>query len=153
MASDAKFKLIISPTPLVGPDDAYKKDNHVNTLGFRTEGEAFFQWLRANEFSPDELFIICGDRHWQYHAIHPSGYQEFSCGALVDANSRAGRLAGDPNSTDPDALINQMYVQGNSESATGGFLELVIRPTQESSTVTFNFFDEWGVSLYSFQTP
>ncbi len=152
LSSDAKYKLIISPTPMVGPDDAYKKDNHVNPLGFRTEGEAFFQWLGENEFSTDELFIICGDRHWQYHAVHPSGYQEFSCGALVDANSRAGRLAGDPKSTDPDAQIEQLYVQGTKESATGGFLEVKIGVSDTSSFLNFNFYDELGALQYRFRS-
>jgi alkaline phosphatase/alkaline phosphatase D len=46
--SDATFKILISPTPEVGPDDAHKKDNQVNANGFRQEGEAFFSWLKEN---------------------------------------------------------------------------------------------------------
>jgi len=34
LESNASYKILISPTPLVGPDDAYKKDNHVNHGGF-----------------------------------------------------------------------------------------------------------------------
>src|SRR5690606_2923006 len=47
-ASDATYKILVSPTPMIGPDDAYKRDNHVNTEGFRHEGEGFFSWLKQN---------------------------------------------------------------------------------------------------------
>ncbi len=152
LASDATFKIIVSPTPMVGPDDASKRDNHVNPRGFRREGEAFFQWLHDNLFSPDSLFFVCGDRHWQYHAVHPTGFQEFSCGALVDANSRAGRLAGDPKSTDPEAIIEQRYVQGTKAEATGGFLLFEVKIENGTPHVHFHFYDEQGNSLYTFQT-
>ena len=148
LESDATFKILVSPTPMVGPDDAYKKDNHVNPKGFRAEGEAFFDWLIENDFLNKNFYIVCGDRHWQYHATHPKGIEEFSCGALVDNNSRAGRMAGDPNSTDPEGLITQHYVQGTSEQATGGFLYLKVSPG-ESPKLVFNYYDEQGELLYS----
>ena len=150
LSSDAKYKLIISPTPMVGPDDARKRDNHVNPRGFRKEGEAFFEWLSGNKFSTDRLFIICGDRHWQYHAIHPSGYQEFSCGALVDANARSGRLAGDSLSTDPDGIIRQKYIQGSEDQASGGFLHVKSSLLELGSGLIFDFYDEQGALLYEF---
>lgn len=50
LESDAVFKILVSPTPMVGPDDLRKQDNHTNPLGFRAEGEAFFQWLKENNF-------------------------------------------------------------------------------------------------------
>lgn len=152
MESTASFKFFLSPTPMVGPDDAYKKDNHVNHQGFRQEGDAFFDWLTDNEFLAKGFYFICGDRHWQYHAIHPSGFEEFSCGALVDANSRGGRLAGDPKSTDPEALIQQPYVQANREQASGGFLKVsVSRNNQGLPFATFAFYDEKGALLYEVQ--
>ncbi len=147
--SDANYKCIISPTPMVGPDDASKSDNHVNHKGFRTEGDRFFNWLADNHFSREELFFICGDRHWQYHAKHPSGYEEFSCGALVDANSRAGRLAGDPKSTDPDGEIIQYYVQGQPDQATGGFLLVNISYQDTQPELQFRFYDDVGNVNYS----
>lgn len=148
LKSDAAFKLIISPTPLVGPDDAYKRDNHVNRRGFRYEGEALFAWLTENGFLRKGLYLICGDRHWQYHAIHPSGFEEFSTGALVDNNARAGRLAGDPKSTDPDGLIQQPYIQGKSESASGGFLLVRVHREAQTPKLSFQFYDEQGLLLY-----
>ncbi len=148
LESDAPYKVLVSPTPMVGPDDAYKKDNHCNEEGFRYEGDAFFGWLTAKGFDTNRFFIVCGDRHWQYHAIHPSGYEEFSTGALVDGNSRAGRLAGDPESTDPEGLIEQPYVQGTSDQATGGFLHMATQYQGDTPALVFTFYDDLGRQLY-----
>ena len=126
---------------MVGPDDAYKKDNHVNHEGFRHEGEEFFAWLAENNITPEDFFIVCGDRHWQYHSVHPSGYHEYSTGALVDTNSRLGRKPGDPNSTDPGAEIRQIYT--NAEPS-GGFLLIRTTPGQ----LEFHFYDEQGEHQY-----
>jgi len=148
LESTATFKLVISPTPMVGPDDAYKTDNHVNHEGFRIEGDAFYQWLGENDFLNKNFYFICGDRHWQYHAINPSGFEEFSTGALVDNNSRAGRLAGDPKSTDPNSLIRQPYIQGTKESASGGFLLVKVDRTVDKPRLRLLFYDEKGTLLY-----
>ena len=103
LESDATFKILISPTPMIGPDDAeqagrpaeghdtLKRDNHSDPAGFQYERDEFFTWLIDNGFLEDQNFyIISGDRHWQYHSIHPTGFEEFSTGALVDGNSRLG---------------------------------------------------------------
>jgi len=148
LASDATFKILISPTPLIGPDDAYKKDNHTNPGGFQFERDEFFKWLLENDFQNDNFYVVCGDRHWQYHSIHPFGFEEFSTGALVDANSRAGRLPGDPESTDPDRAIVQPYVQGTGENS-GGFLNIRVHTESDGPTAIFSFFDEKGVLLYN----
>ncbi len=147
LESDATFRILISPTPMVGPDDAYKIDNHTNHNGFRQEGDAFFTWLIKNDFLEKNFYMICGDRHWQYHSVHPTGFEEFSSGTLVDANSRSGRLPGDPQSTDPDARILQPYVMTNP---SGGFLRVFIHPSknQLKARAVFSFFDEKGNSLY-----
>ncbi|WP_437222557.1 alkaline phosphatase D family protein [Planctomicrobium sp. SH661] len=150
--SDAAFKIIISPTPLVGPDRNSKRDNHTNLRGFHHEREEFFAWLKENDFSPEELFLVCGDRHWQYHAIHPSGFQEFSVGALHEANAVPGILAGQPGSTDPEGLIKQKFLQ---REAKGGFLNVQVLPAMPSqpATITFKFHHELGEVLHHYQTP
>lgn len=146
--SDAAFKLLISPTPMVGPDDLRKTDNHTNLNGFRYERDEFFAWLKKNGLIQNNFFIICGDRHWQYHALHPTGVEEFSCGALIDANSRLGRKPGDPKSTDPKGLIKQLYTQ---KKRSGGFLEIKVIPAvqKKPSTLKFIFRDEQGKTLYT----
>lgn len=147
LASTATFKLVISPTPMVGPDDGYKSDNHTNPKGFKQEGDAFFAWLKANGFLKKHFYFVCGDRHWQYHSMHPSGFEEFSCGALVENNARLGMAPGDPESTDPQALVKQIYTQ---QEVSAGFLSISVIPgTQdEPHTLSFDFYDEHGNLLY-----
>ena len=145
--SDATFKLLISPNPMIGPDDARKTDNHTNIGGFQHERDEFFDWLQESGVAKRNFYLVCGDRHWQYHSIHPSGIEEFSCGALVDANSRLGRKPGDPKSTDPEAKIKQVYAQ-NERSA--GFLLIESLPAagQKPAALSFVFHDEHGKVLH-----
>jgi alkaline phosphatase/alkaline phosphatase D len=171
LASDAVFKVLISPTPMIGPDDTLaggqggilgrlvgsavigqegdnrKRDNHTNPYGFKDEAETFFGWLAENGFLERNLYIVCGDRHWQYHSIRPDGFEEFSSGALVDGNARLGRKPGDPTSTDPEGLISQPYTQ---EEKSGGFLKVTASPVkgEQPATLRFEFYDENGATLY-----
>jgi alkaline phosphatase/alkaline phosphatase D len=146
--SDAAYKLLISPTPMIGPDDLRKTDNHTNIGGFRAERDDFFAWLKETGIAEKGFYIICGDRHWQYHSIDPSGIEEFSSGALVDANSRLGRKPGDPKSTDPEGLIEQPYYQ---DPRSGGFLEVEVSPGADGDPpkLDLTWRDEHGEVLYS----
>ncbi len=150
--SDATFKILISPTPMVGPDDGYKKDNHANLKGFDHEGRAFFAWLKQNNIDSNKFFILCGDRHWKYHSIHPHGFSEFSCGALNRENSRLGRVPGDPGSNDPEAKIRQPYTDSPS---SGGFLRVDLKPsnTNAAATLTVTLHDDTGKILHRHQSP
>ena len=143
--SDAPFKLLLSATPMVGPDSSSKRDNHTNLNGYRHEGDEFFDFLADSGITGKEFFIACGDRHWQYHSIRPDGYEEFSSGALVDANSILGSFPGDPNTTDPDGHIRQPY---HSPEASGGFLIISVIPEGSSARAVFRFYDEKGKLLY-----
>lgn len=74
--SKSKFKLICSPTPVVGPDRANKKDNHANEI-FAHEGNE----IRSRLAKFDNVIVLCGDRHWQYASFDPiSNLWEFGCG-------------------------------------------------------------------------
>ncbi len=144
-ASDAQWKIIITPTPMVGPDDARKQDNHANLGGFRHEADDFFAWMTGQKVGP--IITFCGDRHWQYHSIHPSGVEEFSCGALNDENSRMGVAPGAKNGTDPSALIKQPYTY---DQPTGGFLHVTVDPHQATgSSLKMEFRDDTGAVLHS----
>lgn len=147
LESDAAFKILISPTAMVGVDTRGKRDSHININGFQHEAREFFEWLSTNGFLKKNLYVVCGDRHWQYHAINPSGFEEFSCGALVDANAVEGTKSGDPRSTDPEGKINQVYLQGE---ISGGFLKISIKPSTQANKATadFSFYDENGELLY-----
>lgn len=148
--SDATFKILVSPTPLVGPDDASKRDNHVNPDGFKHEGESFLAWLRDSGIAPGQFYIICGDRHWKYHSQHHTGFEELTCGALNRENSRLGRAPGDPQSTDADRKVKQFYTD---QPASGGFLRVAITPGSPSSAssraeIHFSHYDDRGTVLY-----
>lgn len=139
--SDAVWKIIISPTPMVGPDDASKQDNHTNLGGFRHEANEFFQWVNDNGIK--NLLTFCGDRHWQFHSIHPSGVEEFACGALNDENSRVGVLPGSKKGTDPEGLIKQPYTY---PEPTGGFLHVI---SHDDGKLTVEFRDDHGEVLHT----
>lgn len=74
--STARFKLVFSPTPIVGPDRANKHDNHANN-DFEIEGNE----IRVRFGRIPGVIVFCGDRHWQYaSAERASGLWEFGCG-------------------------------------------------------------------------
>jgi len=133
--SNATWKVLISPTPLVGPDRATgKNDNHSNA-GFSHEGDELRAWLQANV--PDNFFVICGDRHWQYHSVHPkTGLHEFSVGAASDEH--AGGTPG----------YKPEYHQFHR--VAGGFLSVQFEAKGSQSTILFEHRDVNGKVVYRF---
>jgi len=74
--SEATFKLVISPTPIIGPDRKNKRDNHANAA-YSHEGEE----LRLRLSSHPGTIVFCGDRHWQYATKdNLTNLWEFGCG-------------------------------------------------------------------------
>ncbi|MFV1996155.1 MAG: alkaline phosphatase, partial [Verrucomicrobiales bacterium] len=108
-ASDATFRVLLSPTPIVGPDRVKKNDNHANR-GFTHEGNE----LRAFIGSQSNMFVVCGDRHWQYVSVDPvSGTREYSCG---------------PTSEEHAGGFSQKYRSEMHRylNVVGGFLEVAV---------------------------
>lgn len=86
LASDATYKFVISPGPMVGPDKFGKKDNHANEV-FAHEGQELRDFLSQQK----NTFVICGDRHWQYCSKDPdTGLLELGCGAINDQHDYGG---------------------------------------------------------------
>ncbi|MGJ8657547.1 MAG: alkaline phosphatase D family protein [Akkermansiaceae bacterium] len=84
--SDATYKFIITPGPMVGPDKKGKTDNHSNAA-FAHEG----QELRDFVAEQKNLYVICGDRHWQYCSKDPkTGVLEMGCGPINDQHIFGG---------------------------------------------------------------
>ncbi|MEY2881907.1 MAG: hypothetical protein RLZZ15_4287 [Verrucomicrobiota bacterium] len=105
-ASDATFKILITPTPMVGPDRPQKDDNYANA-GFSDEGAR----LRAMLTKQKNLITITGDRHWQYVSVDPATQlEEWSVGAASDAH------AGGWNEEQPRAMHRFLRIKH------GGFL-------------------------------
>ena len=81
--SNASFKIIITPTPILGPDRKNKNDNYANS-GFKYEGDQIREFINQQK----NVFICNGDRHWQYVTHLPeTNLWEFSCGAGSDSHA------------------------------------------------------------------
>lgn len=105
-ASDATFRVLITPTPIVGPDRGNKNDNHANA-GFTHEGDQIRRFLGAQR----NLVVATGDRHWQYFSTDPAtGTREFGCGPSSDVH------AGGYNPRPGDEAVQKFF------RLKGGFL-------------------------------
>ncbi len=132
LESDATWKVLISPTPIVGPDRGNKKDNHANSA-FQHEGEEIRRWLADN--LPENAFVACGDRHWQYHSVDPrTGLHEFSCGPASDEHA-----GGSPG-------FDNEYHQFHR--VDGGFLSVLVDRADGPPTIAFRFHSVDGEIVY-----
>lgn len=122
--SDATHRVVISATPIVGPDRSSKADNHSNRA-FRHEGER----LRTLLGGLPGVVVLCGDRHWQYVSRDPgSGLVEFSCGPTTDRH--AGGFSEDQR-TDAHRYL---AVRGGFLSATVGSAHGLGKDSSDSAT-------------------
>lgn len=130
--SDATFKVLISPTPIVGPDRPQKKDNHANS-GFKFEGNRIKDFLSKHK----NIYIICGDRHWQYVSKDSrTGLMEFSIGAA--SNEHAGGW------NQEDVFPEHRYL-----NVTGGFLSVSVQRDNTTPVITFSHRDVNGEILHT----
>ncbi|MDN5200235.1 alkaline phosphatase D family protein [Fulvivirgaceae bacterium BMA10] len=126
-ASDATFKVLLSATPIVGPDRKNKKDNHANKT-FEAEGT----WLREYLSKEQNLFVICGDRHWQYVSQDDeTGLMEFGSGPVSDAHVQGWK----PNDKRPE----HKYL-----GLIGGFLGVKVFRKSKRPTIAFTHYDVNG---------
>lgn len=118
--SDATFKILITPTPIVGPDRERKTDNHANA-SFATEG----QWLREFLSSQNNMFVINGDRHWQYVSKDiETGLLEFGSGPVSDNHVQGWKA--------DDIRPEHQYL-----ALRGGYLSVKIMRKDETPYITF----------------
>lgn len=122
-ASDATFKILISPTPMVGPDHLWKgdmNDNHADD-GWTYEGDMLREYIGSQK----NMYFICGDRHWQYVSQHPeTGMLEYSAGGSTDKH--AIKMANDDTS---------MHLYYGPDK--GGFLSVTIERENGVPTARF----------------
>jgi alkaline phosphatase D len=126
-SSDATFKILVSPTPIVGPDRAKGKfDNHSNT-SFKTEG----QWLRKY-LADNKVFVINGDRHWQYVSVDPgTGLWEFSQGPVSDFHAQGWK--------EDDVRPEHKFLR-----VKGGFLAVKVYRQKGAAVIEFIHYDVDG---------
>lgn len=126
--SDAAFRVLISPTPIVGPDRAAKADNHANA-GFQHEGDQVRKFLASQQ----NMIVVCGDRHWQYMSVDPqTGLREFSVGAASDEH--AGGWKQDDYRPDMHRFLR----------VAGGFLSITVERKEDAPQMTMRFHDVDG---------
>lgn len=126
--SDATFRVLISPTPIVGPDRDNKRDNHSNK-NFQHEGNELRQFISGQK----NMVVVCGDRHWQYMSVDPkTGVREYSCGPASDQHAGGWR-----NSDFREKFHKYLNV-------TGGFLSATIERVDGAPTLTFRYHDVDG---------
>lgn len=118
--SDATFKVLISPTPILGPDRKNKFDNHSNK-SFKHEGDE----IRAFIDKQKNMFITNGDRHWQYVShIEGTNLWEFSCGAGSDSHAGGWKQ-------------KNVKPQHKFLRVKGGFLQVKVINTNTLPTIKF----------------
>tara|TARA_R110002096_G_scaffold111394_1_gene243119 strand:- start:4232 stop:5653 length:1422 start_codon:yes stop_codon:yes gene_type:complete len=127
-SSNATFKILMSPTPVVGPDrDKGKNDNHSNNA-YKTEGN----WLREFLASQKNTFVVNGDRHWQYVSKDlATGLLEFSQGPTSDVHAQGW----DPNDYRPEHQFLRVK---------GGFLYVSVFRKDTIPTINFSHYDVDG---------
>ena len=138
LRSDADFRVLISPTPIVGPDrDRGKRDNHAND-SFQTEGDHFRMWTKESGLK--NFYTCCGDRHWQYMSVEPkSGLREFSCGPASDKHA-----GGNPQQPDWQPFLR----------VKGGFLTVSVTRENDTPTIAFRHHDVHGEVVHEYKaTP
>ena len=126
-ASDATFKILVSPTPIVGPDRSKGKyDNHSNT-SFQTEGSWLRQYLADNN-----VFVINGDRHWQYVSVDPeTGLWEFCQGPVSDFHAQGW--------SQKDVRPEHKFLR-----VKGGFLGVNVYRKKDNAVIEFIHYDVDG---------
>ncbi|MCF8262687.1 MAG: alkaline phosphatase D family protein [Melioribacteraceae bacterium] len=134
--SDATFRILVSPTPIVGPDRIKKNDNHANK-GFRYEGNLIREFLSKQTNS----FVICGDRHWQYISEDlKTKVREYSCGPASDSHS------GGWNQN--DVLPEHKYL-----NVRGGFLSVEIKRESGEPIALMKYYSPEGDLLHEDKYP
>jgi alkaline phosphatase D len=84
---------------------------------------------------PDNFFVVCGDRHWQYHSVDPkSGVIEFSVGPASDAHA-----SGSPGKNPDYHKFHRLK---------GGFLSVTHKRVAADSTIAFRLHDVNGAVVH-----
>ncbi|MEJ2701782.1 MAG: alkaline phosphatase D family protein, partial [Sedimentisphaerales bacterium] len=125
--SDATFRILISPTPIVGPDRANKNDSYANK-GFTYEGSQIREFIASQK----NMCVINGDRHWQYVSVDPkTGVREYGCGPSSDIHAGGYSMS--------MRKPMQKYLR-----IKGGFLAVTVKRTNGQPTITFRHYGPDG---------
>jgi len=125
--SDATFQVLVSPTPIVGPDRDNKNDNYANK-GFSHEGGEIRRFIGSQK----NMYVICGDRHWQYASKDAAtGVHEFGTGPSSDQHAEGFSLS----MRQPAHRFLRIK---------GGFLAVTVERAASGPTITFRHYGTDG---------
>ncbi|MFM8336729.1 MAG: alkaline phosphatase D family protein [Opitutaceae bacterium] len=131
--SDATFRVVVTGTPIVGPDRATKDDN-LSNAGYRAEGDR----VRAILARHRNLVVVTGDRHWQFVSRDPAtGVEEWSVGAASD------RHAGGWNEDQPRPEHRFLRIRH------GGYLSGEVAAREGGPTLTLRLHDTEGKVVFA----
>ena len=125
-SSKATFKVLITSSPILGPDRKNKNDN-LSNAGYSFEQAEILNFIKKQK----NLFIVNGDRHWQYVThIKNTNLWEFGCGAGADVHAGGWKQE--------DFRPEHQFLR-----VKGGFLSVSVNATKEP-TIKFTHHDVEG---------
>lgn len=128
--SDATFKVLITSSPIIGPDRKSKNDN-LSNVTYSHEQAEILGFIKKQE----NLFIVNGDRHWQYVSnIEGTSLWEFGCGA--GANVHAGGWKQE------DRRPQHKFLR-----VKGGFLTVNVLGSEDKSKIIFTHHNVNGAKV------
>ncbi len=131
--SDATFKVLITPTPVVGPDRPQKDDNYANS-GFQYEGQKIRDFIAKQP----RMYVVTGDRHWQYVSKDDkTGIMEFSTGPESDQHAGGWKQG--------DKRPEHLYL-----NVVGGYLEVSVYHKNNKPGIVFRHHDVDGKVLFEY---
>ncbi|MBX3739306.1 MAG: alkaline phosphatase D family protein [Candidatus Didemnitutus sp.] len=140
--SDATFKVVISGDAIVGPNVDYKKGDKGDSLSdeaFEAEGAEIRSFLAAQK----NVFVVAGDRHWQYHSVDPkSGLNEFGCGPFC-----FGMAEGFVNKVRRSPMHRFLRIDG------GFFSGEIALAADGTPSLTLQHHDTHGAVVYEYRWP
>ncbi|MEQ6121275.1 alkaline phosphatase D family protein [Reichenbachiella sp. MALMAid0571] len=82
--SDATYKVVITSSPILGPDRPQGKNDNYSNEAFAYEGNEIREFINKH----DNVIVCTGDRHWQYVShFKDTNLWEFGCGAGSDSHA------------------------------------------------------------------
>ncbi len=135
-ASDSVFKIIVSPTPVIGASEGRPKGDNISSPPFLDERKNLLDFIKVNVTN---FYVVCGDRHWKYVSKSKEyGFYEFCSGALSDKHSRRGSKDKDP--------LNLVDIVYTDKVKSGGFVRVAI--SAKNKTIQFQSVDSKGNVLF-----
>lgn len=137
--SDSPFKLLIGPSAIFDKNDLGSQ--------FNTKKDSLFSWFKNNGLRNNGLYFISCNDDKMYHAIDPSGFEEFSCGKLFSSTESVDFSRKDTSSNFQKENITYPFI--NNPKSSGFLMINSGRDEYNSPVLLFRYFDENRNLLYA----